>query len=78
VSLTYDVTGRVTLGLEYYGSLGPLSGFDPLNRQEQQLFPAVDLNLSPDWEFNLGTGFGLTPGTDRFILKMITGYRFRF
>jgi hypothetical protein len=77
VSVTYDVTSKVTLGLEYYGALGPLSGFDPLNTQEQQIFPALDLNLSPDWEFNLGAGFGLTPGTDRFILKMITGYRLK-
>jgi len=77
VSVTYDFTEKVTLGLEYYGALGPLSGFDPLNEQEQQIFPALDLNLSPDWEFNLGAGFGLTPGTDRFILKMITGYRFK-
>jgi hypothetical protein len=78
VSLTYDFTGKVTLGVEYYGALGPLSGFDPLNEQEQQIFPALDLNLSPDWEFNLGAGFGLTPSTDRFILKMITGYRLKF
>lgn len=78
VAVTYDVTSKVTVGLEYYGALGPLSGFDPVNQQEQQIFPVIDLNLSPDWEFNLGAGEGLTPGTDRFIVKLITGYRFRF
>ncbi|HET7789393.1 MAG TPA: hypothetical protein VFK78_01200 [Gemmatimonadales bacterium] len=78
VEATFDVTKQVTLGVEYYGAMGPLSGFDPAAEQEQQVFPALDLNLSPDFEFNLGLGFGLTRATDRFIIKMITGYRLPF
>lgn len=78
VMLTLDVSPKVTLGLEYYGALGALSGFDPLNDQEQQIFPSLNLNLSPDFEFNLGVGAGLTPATDRLIVKMITGYRLPF
>ncbi|HEX4600703.1 MAG TPA: hypothetical protein VH116_04860 [Gemmatimonadales bacterium] len=75
-ALSYDVTPAVTLGVEYYASLGPVTGFDRLNAQQHQLFPALDLNLSPSFEFNLGVGLGLTPATDRLIIKMITGYRF--
>jgi hypothetical protein len=63
-------------GFEYYGSLGPLSGFDPLKEQTHQIFPAIDLNLGPDWEFNFGVGMGLTRSTDRLIIKMILGRRF--
>jgi hypothetical protein len=33
------------MGLEYYGSLGPVSGFDPVRRQQHLIFPAVDLKL---------------------------------
>ena len=36
----------------------------------------VDLDLGPKWEFNAGVGFGLTPSSDRLIVKMILGYRF--
>ncbi len=75
-ALTYDVTATATAGLEYYGSLGPLSGFAPPSEQQHQLFPTIDLNLSPNVEFNLGVGVGLTPATDRLIVKLITGYRF--
>jgi len=42
----------------------------------QQIFPAIDLNLSPKWEFNAGVGVGITQGTDHLIVKMIIGYRF--
>lgn len=75
-TLTLDVTRAVTLGVEYYGGFGPLGGFDALDAQWQQLFPMVALNLSPDWEFNAGLGFGLTPATDRLAAKVIVGRRF--
>jgi hypothetical protein len=75
--ISYAVTRKVALGLEYYGALGPVANFDPLAEQEQQVFPAVDLNLSPNWEFNAGVGMGMTRSTDRLILKMIVGYRFK-
>ena len=74
--LSYDFNRTITGGFEYYGSLGPVTGFDPFRYQQQQLFPAIDLNLSPKWEFNAGVGVGITQGTDHLIVKMIIGYRF--
>jgi hypothetical protein len=44
--------------------------------QEQYIFPAIDLNFSPDWEFNFGAGFGLTRSSDNLIVKIIIGRRF--
>ena len=76
LTVTYDVTPALTAGLEYYASLGPVTGFDPVVEQQHQIFPVIDLNLSPDVEINFGLGVGLTPATDRLILKLITGYRF--
>lgn len=73
---SYDVTKVVTAGVEYYGSLGPVTGFDPLRDQQQQILPAIDLNLGPQWEFNLGVGIGMTRGTDHLLVKMILGRRF--
>jgi len=78
VKVSYDVTTLITLGAEYYGSLGPIFGFYPSRDQQHQLFPSLDLNFSADWEFNFGVGFGLTDSTDRSIIKMIIGRRLTF
>jgi len=74
--IAYSFTRQVTGGLEYYGSMGPITGFDPLREQQQQIIPAIDLNLSPDWEINFGVGIGVTSSTDHLMMKMIVGYRF--
>jgi hypothetical protein len=74
--IAYDVTSRIAVGLEYYGALGPLTGFDRARDQQHQIFPVIDLNLGPRWEFNLGVGFGLTRSTDSVTVKLILGRRF--
>ena len=74
---SYDVTKKVAVGLEYYGALGSITGFDPLHDQQQAIMPAIDLNLGPNWEFNLATGIGVTGGTDHLLVKMILGRRFK-
>jgi len=76
--LSCDITPRLAGGFEYYGSLGPVTGFDPLAEQQEQIFPTLDLNLAPRWEFNLGVGIGMTRSTDHLIAKFILGYRFDF
>ncbi len=76
--VSYEVAPKVALGLEYYGSLGPVTHFNRAHDQQHQLFPVIDLDLGPKWEFNVGVGFGLTPSTDRLIVKMILGYRFEW
>lgn len=73
VQVSVDATKQVNLALEYYGAFGPINGFDPYAAQQHQLFGAINLNLSEDWEFNLGYGLGFTNSTDRGILKMILG-----
>jgi hypothetical protein len=76
--LSYDLTRQVTAAVEYYGALGPVSGFAPGPEQQHQLFGAVDLNLSPKWEINLAVGRGFTASTDRLLVKTIFGYRLQF
>ena len=76
VKISYDFTQKITGGIEYYGSVGPATEFDPISQQQHQIFPTIDLNLSPKWEFNFGVGWGLTPATDHLIVKCIIGRRF--
>ena len=76
LKVSYDVTKVVAAGIEYYSGLGPLGSFDRLSEQQHQIFPTIDLNVSPRWEINFGVGIGLTQGTDDLIVKFILGRRF--
>ena len=81
VKVSYDFTKAITLGMEYYGSVGPLNDWQSSSNQTHQLFPSLDLNLSEDWEFNFGVGFGLNTSSQNSqgtIIKMIVGRRFSF
>jgi Putative MetA-pathway of phenol degradation len=78
VKFSYDITKKIAAGVEYYGAYGPLTGFDPVHDQEQQILPAVDIDFGPKWEFNFGVGVGVTAGTDHLLIKAILGYRFNF
>jgi hypothetical protein len=76
VKFSYDITKKIAGGIEYYGSTGPATEFAPISQQQHQIFPTIDLNVSPVWEFNFGVGWGLTPATDHLIVKCIVGRRF--
>jgi len=76
IKFSYDVTKKVALGMEYYGAYGPVTGFDPLRDQQQQIIPAVDIDFGKNWEFNFGVGIGVTQATDHLLVKAILGYRF--
>ena len=65
-------------GLRILRIARPVTGFDPLFREGQQFFPAIDYDFGPNWEFNFGVGVGATRNTDHLMVKMILGHRFRF
>ncbi|MGP8247440.1 MAG: transporter [Bryobacteraceae bacterium] len=75
---SYDVTRRVAAGIEYYGALGPITGFDAVRDQQHQIFPNVDVDFGKNWEFNFGVGAGVTQATERLLVKAILGYRFNY
>jgi hypothetical protein len=74
--VSYDFTKKVTGGIEYYADYGSLTKIASLHNQQQQIFTAIDLNVSPDWEMNFGVGIGPTAATDHWIIKAIIGRRF--
>ena len=74
--ISYDFTRQIAGGLEYYADYGNLAAIASLHDQQQQFFPAIDLNVSPQWEINFGVGIGPTAATDHWIVKGILGRRF--
>jgi hypothetical protein len=63
------------IGLEYYADFGKIGDFLPVEQQSQQLFAVTDFKVSTI-DVELGAGYGLTSGSDRFVLKAILGYAF--
>jgi hypothetical protein len=76
--ISYDFTKKITGGFEYYADYGSITHIASLHNQQQQLFPAIDLNVSPNWEINFGVGIGATAATDHWIIKGILGRRFNW
>lgn len=74
--ISYDFTKQISGGLEYYADYGNITDIASLHDQQQQIFPAIDLNVSPKWEINFGVGIGPTAATDHWIVKGILGRRF--
>ena len=63
------------VGFEYYSDLGQIGSFDKLADQQHTLFAVTDFKVG-DFGVNFGVGYGLTPGSDRFVVKTIIGYAF--
>jgi len=68
--------GPVALGLEYYGTIGPIAAPLPLRDQEHYIFEVVDFLRIEAFELNLGVGEGLTPASAGIVVKAIVGYEF--
>jgi hypothetical protein len=73
---SYAFSKYVSGGLEYYGNYGSVADISSFHNQQQQFFPAIDLNVSPDWQINFGVGIGVTTNTDDWIWKANVGRRF--
>lgn len=78
VKVSYAVTKRLEPGLEYYAATGPVTHFEAPHDQHHLIFPTLDINAGPDWEFNFGVGRGLTGTSERWVVKWIVGHRFNF
>jgi hypothetical protein len=76
VKVSYSFTKVIAGGVEYYADYGSLANVLSLHDQQQQVFPVIDLNVSPKWEINFGVGVGATASSDHWIVKGILGRRF--
>jgi hypothetical protein len=71
----FDVTDRISAGIEYYSAYGKIGAFAPPASRLQQAFGVIDLHVSPLWEVNAGLGAGMTPATNHLVAKVILGRR---
>ncbi len=78
VKVSYNVSQKTALGIEYYGDMGSINHLDPGPQQNHALFIAYDLQNNSKWELNIGAGFGLTPAADPFVFKIITGRKVKW
>jgi hypothetical protein len=62
-------------GFEYYADFGQIGHFGKLAGEQHTLFAVTDFKLDV-FSVNFGLGFGLTPASDRFVVKTIVGYAF--
>jgi hypothetical protein len=77
-TLTFQPSKLYNFGVEYYGSWGEFGHFVNLHNQQQEIFPVVNLFVSPKWEINFGAGWGATASTDHLIVKGILGHYFNW
>jgi hypothetical protein len=70
----YRKAGAVSLGFEYYGSLGPVSRLHRLTDQEHYLFAVANVLGASGWELNGGVGRGMTAASNDYVLKVIVGH----
>jgi hypothetical protein len=61
--VAFEQTKRLTPSLEYYGGAGALPAF------MHQILPGADIHLRKNVIWSVGVGFGLSPATDRLVLK---------
>jgi len=63
------------VGLEYYADFGEIGNFLKPADQQHTLFAVTDFKLGV-FDVNFGVGYGLTPASDRLVVKTIVGYAF--
>ena len=68
--------GPIALGLEYYGTLGPVVSALPLRQEEHYVYETLDVVGVAHFELNVGLGEGLTPASAGIVMKAIVGYTF--
>jgi hypothetical protein len=62
-------------GLEYYSNFGKIGDFPKFADQQHTLFAVTDFKLGV-FNVDFGVGYGLTPASDRWVVKTIIGYAF--
>ena len=73
----YDELFRwLSPAVEYYGDMGAISSLPGVQHQQHFIVPALNFDLLPQLELNLGVGIGLTRASNGTFVKTIIGWTF--
>lgn len=73
LSALFVLGGLFSIGLEYYGDLGPVDRPSRAGAEQHYLFEVINVLCWRRIELNLGVGEGLTAASNPFVVKMILG-----
>lgn len=73
--IAYKTNQDYQIGIESYNELGELRRLGNLNQQSQTLYAVIDTTLH-GWDINFGVGRGLTPASDRWLMKAVLSVPF--
>jgi hypothetical protein len=73
--LARNIGNDLFAGFEYYADFGEIGSFSKLPDQQHTLFAVTDFKAGV-FDVNFGVGYGLTPASDRLVIKTIIGYAF--
>ena len=76
VKVAREVSNGWSAGIEHYAGLGRWNRFQPRREQDHMLYFALDY-AGKDFGLNLGVGGGLTPVSDRFVVKAVVSLPIR-
>lgn len=76
LAASYPFFASVRPGIEFYGSLGKEGDFGLHTKDGHYIMPLVSWQVKPYIRFNIGTGFGLTKGSNDVELRSIFEYEF--
>jgi hypothetical protein len=73
LSALFVIDGLCSVGLEYYGDLGPIDQPTHPSAEQHYLFEVLNVLRWRRLELNVGVGEGLTAASNPFVVKMIVG-----
>ncbi|HZP45509.1 MAG TPA: hypothetical protein VFB15_07655 [Candidatus Binataceae bacterium] len=74
--ITYQLLRWLDPGVEYYGDMSQITHLPAVEAQQHFIVPALNFDLLPRLELNLGVGFGLTRASNGTFIKSIVGWQF--
>ena len=74
--LAYNLSESWAVALEHYADYGAFRSFDQPVHQYQEIFAVGDYQFNEANSIEFGAGRGLSPGSDRVILKVIFNHSF--
>jgi len=71
--VAYNINDRWAIAAEEYDGFGPFRAFDKADQQFHEIWAAMDYSGKKFFGINIesGVGYGLTPGSDKFTLKLM-------